>query len=151
MISAWELLQSIKTRQNESYYYPLRSVFVSQGINEVEFDRFMDYEIMTDYLMSNTDRHMNNISIVRDPDTLEVLGMAPIYDTGNSMFYKIPYEQLNQVRIDEIETHSFIKKEIKLLSYVKDRKIVDIDKAEMDFDLYKKDLIERHIRIPKQK
>lgn len=77
--------------------------------------------------------------------------MAPIYDTGNSMFYNIPYEQLNQIRIDEIETHSFIKKEIKLLSYVKDRKIVDIDKAEMDFDLYKKDLIERHIRIPKLK
>ena len=149
IISAWELLQSVKIRQNESYYYPLKKVCLSLGIKEEEFDHFMDYEIMTDYLMSNTDRHMNNISIVRDPDTLEILGMAPIYDSGNSMFYNIPFEQLDYVRIDEINTHSFIQKEIKLLSYVHDRKLVDIDRAEMDFSIYEKDILERQIRIPK--
>ncbi|MGN0413035.1 MAG: hypothetical protein ACI4FV_08355 [Lachnospiraceae bacterium] len=149
IISAWELLQSIKTRQNESYYYPLKRVCLSLGIKEEDFDAFMDYEIMTDYLLSNTDRHMNNIAVVRNPDTLEILGMAPIYDSGNSMFYNIPYEQLDYIRIDEIETHSFIKKEVKLLSYVKNRKVVDIDKCEMDFSIYKKDILERHIRIPK--
>ena len=36
------------------------------------FQRFMDYEIMTDFLMSNTDRHMNNIALLRNPDTLEI-------------------------------------------------------------------------------
>lgn len=149
IISAWELLQSIKIRQNESYYYPLKRVCLSLGVKEEEFDYFMDYEIMTDYLLSNTDRHMNNISIIRDPDTLEILGMAPIYDSGNSMLYNVPYEQLDKVHLDEINTHSFIQKEIKLLSYVKDRSTVDINKAEMDFSIYKKDLLERHIRIPK--
>ena len=149
MISAWELLQSIKIRQNESYYYPFKKVCLSLGIKEEDFDAFMDYEIMTDYLMSNTDRHMNNISIIRDPDSLEILGMAPIYDSGNSMFYNIPYEQLDNIRLNEIKTHSFILKEIKLLKYVKDRSCVDIDKAEMDFSIYEKDLFERHVRIPK--
>ena len=81
-ISAWELLQSVKLKQNESYYYPLKKVCLGLGIKEEEFDYFMDYEIMTDYLISNTDRHMNNISIVRNPDTLEILGFAPIYDSG---------------------------------------------------------------------
>ena len=147
IISAWELLQSIKLRQNESYYYPLKQVCLSLGIKEEDFNYFMDYQIMTDYLMSNTDRHMNNIAVVRDPDSLEILGMAPIYDTGNSMFYNIPYEQLDKVRLDEIDTHSFIKKEIRLLSYVQDRTVVDIDKAEMDFSIYEKDVLERHIRI----
>lgn len=151
IISAWELLQSIKIRQNESYYYPLKKVCLSLGIKEDDFDAFMDYEIMTDYLMSNTDRHMNNISVVRNPDTLEILGMAPIYDSGNSMFYNIPFEQLERVRIDEIETHSFIKKEVKLLSYVKNRDSVNLDKCNMDFSIYEKDIIERHIRIPKLK
>lgn len=149
IISAWELLQSTKIRQNESYYYPLKKICISLGIKEKEFDNFMDYEIMTDYLISNTDRHMNNIAVIRNPDTLEMIGMAPIFDSGNSMFYNIPYEQLNQIHLDNIETHSFVKKEIKLLSYVKDRSLVDIEKAEMDFSLYKKDLLERHIRIPK--
>lgn len=149
IISAWELLQSVKTRQNESYYYPLKRVCLSLGIKEEEFDAFMDYEIMTDYLISNTDRHMKNISIVRDPDTLEILGLAPIYDSGNSMFYNIPYEQLDRIHIDDIETHSFIKKEAKLLSYVKNRNAVNLDKCEMDFSIYEKDILERHIRIPK--
>ena len=59
------------------------------------------------------------------------------------MFYNVPYEQLEHVRLNEIKTHSFIAKEIKLLSYVKDRSRVNVDKAEMDFKIYEKDLYER--------
>lgn len=147
-ISAWELLQTTKIKQNESYYYPFKRVCLAIGINEQDFSDFMDYQIMTDYLMSNTDRHMNNIAIMRNPDTLQILGFAPIYDSGNSMFYNIPYEKLNQVRLDDIRTHSFIEKEIRLLQYVKNRNLVDINKAEMNFEIYKKDVLERRIRIP---
>lgn len=149
IISAWELLQTTKYRQNESFYYPLKRVCLNLGVEEEEFDNFMDYEIMTDFLMSNTDRHMNNIAIIRNPDTLEILGMAPIYDTGNSMFYNIPFKQLDSIDLNSLKTHSFIEKEIKLLSYVRNRNAVDIDKAEMDFSIYEKDLLERQIRIPK--
>lgn len=150
-ISTWELLQTIKIKQNESYYYPLKKVCLKLGMSEEKFSDFIDYQIMTDYLITNTDRHMNNIAIVRNPDTLQVLGFAPIYDSGNSMFYNIPYEKLSQVRLDDIRTHSFIEKEIKLLQYVRNRSLVDIDKAEMDFSIYEKDVLERHIRIPKLK
>ena len=137
-ISAWELLQTIKIKQNESYYYPLKKVCLKLGMSEEKFSDFIDYQIMTDYLITNTDRHMNNIAIVRNPDTLQVLGFAPIYDSGNSMFYNIPYEKLSQVRLDDIRTHSFIEKEIKLLQYVRNRSLVDIDKTEMDFSIYER-------------
>lgn len=146
-ISAWELLQTVKIKQNESLYYPLKKVCLDIGISEQDFTNFMDYQIMTDYLMTNTDRHMNNIAIVRNPDTLQILGFAPIYDSGNSMFYNMPYEQLLQVRFNEIKTHSFIEREAKLLQYVRNRSLVDVDKAEMDFSIYEKDVVERHIRI----
>ena len=106
---------------------------------------------MTDYLISNTDRHMNNIAIMRNPDTLELLGFAPIFDSGNSMFYNIPYENLSKIKFDEIKTHSFIEKECKLLQYVRDRHLVDVDKAETNFSIYEKDIVERHIRIPRLK
>ena len=148
-ISAWELLQTIKIKQNESFYYPLKKVCLSLGISERDFTDFMDYQIMTDYLMTNTDRHMNNIAVMRNPDTLQILGFAPIYDSGNSMFYNIPYEKLLHMRVDEIKTHSFIEKESKLLQYVRNRSLVDVDKAEMDFSVYEMDVVERHIRIPK--
>ena len=147
-ISAWELLQTVKLRQNESYYYPLKKVCLDLGMEEQYFSGFMDYQIMTDYLMSNTDRHMNNIAVMRNPDTLQILGFAPIYDSGNSMFYNLPYEKLLQVKIDDIKTHSFIAKESKLLQYVKNRSLVDVGKAEMDFSIYENDVTERRIRIP---
>lgn len=150
-ISAWELLQTVKTRQNESYYYPLKKVCLGLGMSEQDFTDFMDYQIMTDYLISNTDRHMNNIAVMRNPDTLQLMGFAPIYDSGNSMFYNIPYENLSHIRIDEIKTHSFVERESRLLQYVRDRSLVDIDKAEMDFAVYELDVVERQIRIPKLK
>lgn len=146
-ISAWEVLQTVKTKQNESYYYPLKKVCIDLGLSEQEFTDFMDYQIMTDYLLTNTDRHMNNIAIMRNPDTLQILGFAPIYDSGNSMFYNVPYEQLRHIDFDQIKTHSFVEKENKLLKYVKNRSLVDVDRAEMDFSVYEKDIYERHIRI----
>lgn len=147
-ISAWEVLQTVKLRQNESYYHRFKEVCLGLGIKEQEFDDFIDYQIMTDYLLTNTDRHMNNIAILRNPDTLEVLGMAPIYDTGNSMFYNLLPDEMRRIHFNEITTHSFIKKEVELLKYVKNRHAVDLDKAEMDFSVYLQDTEERHGRIP---
>ncbi len=150
-ISAWELLQTMKLKSNESYFYPFKKACLSVGIREDDFHSFMDYLIMTDYLITNTDRHMNNIAILRNPDTLEVLGFAPIFDSGNSMFYNVPSENLSRTKLSEIRTHSFIEKEIRLLQYVKDRSIVYLEKTEMDFSVYEKDVTERHMRIPELK
>jgi hypothetical protein len=118
-------------------------------MSEQGFTDHIDYQIMTDYLMSNTDRHMNNIAVMRDPDSLKLHGFAPVFDSGNSMFYNTPYEELSNIRLDDIRTHSFIEKEIRLLQYVRNRNLVDIEKAEMDFSIYEQDVTERHIRIPK--
>lgn len=86
--------------------------------------------------------------IMRNPDTLELLGFAPIFDSGNSMFYNVPYERLKKVRITELKTHSFIEREIKLLQYVMDRSLVDLEKIEMDFSIYEQDIYEQRVRIP---
>ena len=86
--------------------------------------------------------------IMRNPDTLELLGFAPIFDSGNSMFYNVPYEGLKKVRITELKTHSFIEREIKLLQYVMDRSLVDLEKIEMDFSIYEQDIYEQRVRIP---
>lgn len=148
-ISAWELLQTIKLRRDQSLFYPLKEICIRLGMQEEDFDVFMDYEIMTDYLLSNTDRHMNNIAVMRNPDSLEILGFAPIFDSGNAMFYNRTYEEMQTLHLDQIRTHSFVEKEPRLLQYVHDRSLVDVSKADMDFSIYEKDITERHIRIPR--
>ena len=50
---------------------------------------FLDRMIVVDYIMANGDRHLNNFGLIRDPDTLEFLRPAPIYDTGTSLGYDL--------------------------------------------------------------
>ena len=56
---------------------------------------FMDYQTLTDFVISNTDEHLQNFGILRDTESRKLIGPAPIFDSGNSMFYaddrKIPY------------------------------------------------------------
>ncbi len=146
-ISAWEMLQTIKTKTNESLFHPFRQVCNTAGISAEDFSAFLDVEIMIDFLMSNTDRHMNNISLLRNPDTLEFIGFAPIYDSGNSMFFR---ESLGDLRkpMGTIKTHSFVEKEKDLLKYVSNRNAIDLNKIKPNFDIYYQDTEERHGRIP---
>lgn len=148
-VSAWEIMQSVKLRASDSYFNTFKKACVLKyGMNEDYFDRYISYLLMTDFLMSNTDRHMNNIALLRDANTLKVIGFSPIYDTGNSMFFRcmdIPTGNLLK-----IETHSFLKSEVKMLQYVKYRNILDLSKLPSDAEfisIYMRDIPSRHFRI----
>ena len=49
--------------------------------------RALDQMMVLDYLIVNEDRHFNNFGLLRNPDTLEWLGPAPIYDSGSCLGY----------------------------------------------------------------
>ena len=43
--------------------------------------------IVLDYIIANEDRHFNNFGLLRDANTLEWLGAAPVFDSGTSLWY----------------------------------------------------------------
>jgi hypothetical protein len=45
--------------------------------------------IVMDYLMANTDRHWMNFGIIRKAETLEAVGLAPLFDNGASFYTKV--------------------------------------------------------------
>jgi hypothetical protein len=47
----------------------------------------LDKMIVLDFIIMNEDRHFNNFGVLRNSETLEWLGFAPIYDSGNSLWY----------------------------------------------------------------
>ena len=51
--------------------------------------------IVVDFIMANIDRHLGNFGFLRNPDTLEWLGPAPVFDTVSSLFYKTPTNLLS--------------------------------------------------------
>jgi len=51
----------------------------------------IDKMLTLDYIISNEDRHYNNFGAVRDAETLEWLGLAPVYDSGTSLWHTTPF------------------------------------------------------------
>lgn len=54
------------------------------GIPDVE--EFLQKQLVLDFLIENTDRHYGNFGFIRDVNTLQFLGVAPIFDNGTSLW-----------------------------------------------------------------
>ena len=89
--------------------------------------RHLEYQIMADYVMCGYDRHLNNIGLLRDPDTLKIKGVAPIFDSGGS-FYAQKRIPDKYSEILELETNSFCQTEQKLINLVRDPSVIDLSK-----------------------
>ena len=53
-------------------------------------ERAIAQQIVVDYLLLNEDRHQGNFGAVRRADTLEYTGVAPLFDTGSSLWFETP-------------------------------------------------------------
>ena len=40
-----------------------------------------------DYIIANEDRHWNNLGVLRNAETLEWIGLAPVFDSGTSLWH----------------------------------------------------------------
>lgn len=125
LVSAYSVVTSQKQPNDISTYEFFIKLCAEYGLDESKLRNDLDYQIMTDFLISNTDRHLNNIAILRDTDTLKFVQMAPIFDSGKSMFVGSYIPQTEKEMLS-IGIESFAKTELKMLQYVLDRKAVDV-------------------------
>lgn len=99
------------------------------GIDEQYMRDWIDYCILTNFIITNVDWHLNNFGIIVDSATRTHGKIAPIFDSGNSLFYNCSG---NAIKVDNgllnIEVTSWKEFEIQLLQYVKNPNIVDISK-----------------------
>lgn len=124
LISAYDVIESQKRLNSVSYYNHFIQVCTEHGMTEDSVRMFLEYQILTDFILTNTDRHLRNIGVLRDSSTLQFIGMAPIFDSGNSMFWQNPLLPLHSV-LDDIEVNSFKGKEQQLLKYVQNEGLVN--------------------------
>ncbi|MCL2808458.1 MAG: HipA domain-containing protein [Treponema sp.] len=59
---------------------------------------YLDKMMVLDYIMLNHDRHFKNFGILRNSDNLNNYEMAPIYDTGSSLFHE---DGVGMIRLPE--------------------------------------------------
>lgn len=126
-IPAYDVVSSVKKSNDISEYEHFIAVCSAHGMEEEKVRSFLEYQILTDFVMTNTDRHFNNFGVLRDSHTLKFVSMAPIFDSGNSMFWDCP----RRPKIDNllnVKVNSFRKKETDLLAGVTDFHLLDISK-----------------------
>ena len=140
-IPAIDVVDSEKKDNAVSTYEHFIHVCTEHGLSEQEVRGFLEYQILTDFVLTNTDRHLNNFGILRDSRTLKFVRMAPIFDSGNSMFWDAP-RLPERSDCTEIAVNSFRKTEAELLKLVTDRSRVRMElmpSREEIADLYAKD------------
>lgn len=85
LVPAWRIIKTLKQSNSTSMYSHFVNCAEALGIKDVV--AFLDRMIVLDYIIANEDRHLNNFGSLRNAETLEWLGMAPIYDSGSSLGY----------------------------------------------------------------
>lgn len=149
LVSVWSVITSEPMDNSTSYFEHFINVCKKHGIDADLLRRDLEYQIMSDYVLTNYDRHLSNISVLRDADTLKFIRMAPIYDSGDCLFANRPVPD-NLKELQKMEITGFVKTENKLLSLVKDRSLIKMDKLpSKDYikDMYHKDdkISDKHI------
>ena len=88
LISAQHLMEAKKKPNHLTKYQHFVECCESVGLQGVT--DFLDRLLTVDFLIANEDRHFNNFGVIRNAETLEFIGMAPIYDNGTSLWYNTP-------------------------------------------------------------
>lgn len=127
-VSAKDILysQNCRSKEMQSPQHYI-SCLAEMGMDEKMVRDGIWYQIITDYLMTNEDRHLNNYGILRDSDTLKPVCLAPIFDTGNSMFWEGNIPQ-NEDALYNININRAERKESTLMKLVEDFNSVDVQK-----------------------
>lgn len=133
-IPAIDVVESAKKDNALSLYEHFITVCSAHGLDDSVTRSFLEYQILTDFILTNTDRHLNNFGVLRDTNTLKFIGMAPIFDSGNSMFWQNP-RLPERGDLTKIEVNSFRGKEIQLLEYVHDKNCMDLQLLPSDDEL----------------
>lgn len=126
-ISAYSIINSQKKRNHINYLEHFKNICVENGMNREQLQHDLDYMLFLDFIVTNTDRHLNNFGVIRDAKTLKFKRLAPIFDSGCSLFVgnTIPrtYYDFAHIKINSINTT-----EAKQINNIQDKLVFDLDR-----------------------
>lgn len=116
-----------------------------------QFKEDFNKMILFDFIINNTDRHLNNFGFILSSDSLELKRFSPIFDNGGSLLSDLSEEKLIEYDYKDIDDYSickpFINKHYKQLALIKELPSVNLDfgrdEIEAVVNNYSLDLSER--------
>ncbi len=85
-VPAHDLVHGIVEANGSVSYPQVLDAFVGVGLGRAEVQESLAKMFLCDYLVANYDRHLRNFGAIRNVETLEYVRMAPIFDSGASLW-----------------------------------------------------------------
>ena len=124
LVSAARLMQIRPKSNDENGYLHFVNVCSELGFDIVPM---LDRMIVFDYIIANEDRHFGNFGLLREADTLELKGAAPMFDNGTSLWYD---KLTSQIPSADITCKPFKKTHGEQLKLISDVSWLDLSKLE---------------------
>lgn len=124
LVSAARLMQIRPKANDENGYLHFVNVCSELGFDIVPM---LNRMIVFDYIIANEDRHFGNFGLLRDTDTLEIKGAAPMFDNGTSLWYD---KLTSQIPSADITCKPFKKTHGEQLKLISDISWLDLSKLD---------------------
>lgn len=123
LVSAWSVMQTRPKANHENEYLQYLNICKELGVADIQHS--LDMMIVLDYLIANEDRHFRNFGLIRNPETLQFLCAAPLFDNGTSLWYNKPPHRIYS---GDIPCKPFKEEHIKQLHLVTSFDWISFDK-----------------------
>jgi len=127
LVTAWQIFNSAgkKSNNDSDYMHFMRGC---EGLGIEGMEEHLNQLLALDYIIANTDRHYGNFGAIRDVNTLKFVSIAPIYDSGTSLWHDT--ETLQIVPLQDVESRSFYDSHEKQLKVITAFDKIDFNKLE---------------------
>jgi len=125
-IPAEHIKETVKKDNRDSDYTHLLRCCDALNISDVRTK--LDKMLVLDYVISNEDRHYNNFGFIRNATTLKWSGLAPVFDSGTSLWNNTPHVG------STLECKPFRKSHVEQIKLVEDLSWFNIDKLDGVYD-----------------
>ena len=125
-VNAASINRSRKKRSQNSAYQHFLQACDQLGIPGMK--EFLNYILVFDYIMANTDRHFGNFGAVRNVNTLEWIGPAPVFDSGTSLWHDKLTKNIRGY--DAVESKPFYADAERQLKLVSDYRWIPFEELE---------------------
>lgn len=86
LVHASQIMDSMDYEYGISKLQHFKEACDRLGVSDI--DKELGQMFALDFIIDNSDRHFNNFGLIRNVETLEWQGFAPIYDSGTAMWNK---------------------------------------------------------------
>ena len=140
--SVRNVLSPLTTEHDNPYEFFLKCC-ESIGANIFSAKQSLDVMLIIDYIVANYDRHYGNFGFIRDANNYQILNVAPIFDTGSSLWNRSTISMIGK----DFMAKAFCIDHNKNIELVTNFDLIDLNKLK-DVDDLVKTILSKNKNLP---